>query len=204
MRPRRSRALERWLLRLRERYLLDYSFVHINKTGGTSVVVALGLPFGHLTAREKIEQLGRERWDGRFTFAFVRNPWDRVASHYRYRWETNQTRLKERGVDFPDWVRLAYREREPVYRDNPKMFMPQMEWLVDDRGRLAVTFVGRFERLAEDFAEICRKIGRTEVRLPHLKSTARQDYRLLYDDDTREIVARCFERDIDEFGYRYE
>jgi len=27
---------------------------------------------------------------------------------------------------------------------------------------------------------------------------------LLYDDDTREIVARCFERDIDEFGYRYE
>ena len=81
MRPSRpSRALERWLRRLRERYWLDYSFVHINKTGGTSVVVALGLPFGHLTAREKIEQLGRERWDGRFTFAFVRNPWDRVAS----------------------------------------------------------------------------------------------------------------------------
>jgi len=40
-----------------------YIFLHINKTAGTSVGRAIGLPVKrHLTAREIIDRIGRQRW----------------------------------------------------------------------------------------------------------------------------------------------
>ena len=41
---------KRFALDLKERYAQPFAFVHINKTGGTSVVRALGIRFQHLTA----------------------------------------------------------------------------------------------------------------------------------------------------------
>ena len=62
----------------------DFTFVHIQKTGGTSIRVALGLPKvppgKHWSAARHRAALGREEWERRFTFAFVRNPWDRLVS----------------------------------------------------------------------------------------------------------------------------
>jgi len=86
----------------------DFVFIHINKTDGTSIEAALGLRLEHKTAQEKIHQLGLASWRNRFTFAFVRNPWDRVVSHYHYRVETNQTELATRTISFTEWVFRAY------------------------------------------------------------------------------------------------
>jgi hypothetical protein len=101
------------LARLRTKYLLDIVFVHINKTGGSSIETALGLPFQHRTALELRSYLGERRWRERFSFAFVRNPWDKVASHYAYRVTTNQTGLGDHHLPFNEWVRLAYGDRDP-------------------------------------------------------------------------------------------
>ena len=65
-----------------ERHLQNYIFIHINKTGGTSIERALGGKFQHKTAREKIAELGEAVWQAKFTFAFVRNPWDKMVSQY--------------------------------------------------------------------------------------------------------------------------
>lgn len=193
----------RWYARLHTRYLCDFAFVHINKTGGSSVEAALGLPFQHRTAAEIRDDIGPRRWARRFTFTFVRNPWDKVASHYFYRVKTNQTGLRDAGISFRDWVREAYDERNPRFYDNPKMFMCQTDWLVDGAGELLVDFVGRFERLEEDFESICRRIGRTAPPLPHLKSSSRPPYAELYDADSSEMVRRRFAEDLDRFGYEF-
>lgn len=198
--PLRYRTQRVWA-RIHTRWLANVIFVHINKTGGSSIEAALGLPFQHRTARELLAELGPRRWSERFSFAFVRNPWDKVASHYHFRVKTNQTALRTNGISFNDWVREAYGEHNPRYYDQPKMFMPQVEWLTDDAGRILVDFVGRFERLEEDFLEVCRRIGRERVTLPHRKAASRLPYRELYEPDTVEIVGRRFEDDIRRFGY---
>ncbi len=166
--------LRRAQARFSEKYLSDVVFVHINKTAGTSVANALGIPSRHLTALEHIEDLGQKRWQSRFKFTFVRNPWDKVASHYHYRVKTNQTGLGDRSVPFNEWVRLAYGDCDPKFDDNPKMFMPQVKWMSDAEGRILVDFIGRFESLDDDFSEICRRIGR-RASLPHLLKSSRGD-----------------------------
>src|SRR5262245_57779433 len=81
-----------------------FIFVHIPKTAGTSMMAALAsLPGNNRQwlARTKHETLAefhagwrqRQSWWGRLrsqspngyrTFAFVRNPWARMSSYYRY------------------------------------------------------------------------------------------------------------------------
>jgi len=193
----------RALARFRVRYFFDFSFVHINKTGGSSIEKALGLPFQHLTALELRSLIGAERWARRFSFGFVRNPWDKVVSHYHYRVRTNQTDLGSVPIPFDDWVMRAYGERDPRYHDQPKMFQPQHEWLEDLDGTRLVDYVGRFERLHEDFTTVCDRIG-VEATLPHLKRSAHPDYRDIYREDSREVVARVFGGDLERYGYTFD
>lgn len=194
--------LERLRYYLHERYLQDFVFIHINKTAGSSIERALGLRFEHKTALEKRAELGERAWSRRFKFAFVRNPWDKVFSHYNYRLATNQTGLGERPLDFNTWVKLTYGEQHPAYYDQPKMFMPQWNWISDPAGTLLIDFVGRFEHLARDFETVCNRLGR-HAELPHLKKTVRNDYRGYYTPASRDIVARWFATDIENFGYSF-
>jgi hypothetical protein len=198
-----DRRLKRWARRLRARYFLSFVFIHINKTAGTSISRALRLPIEHKTALEKRAELGPRVWARRFSFAIVRNPWDKVVSHYHYRVKTNQTRLGSNPRDFNEWVRLAYGENAPEYYDNPKMFMPQWDWISDEQSALMVGFVGRFETLQEDFDTICARIHR-KATLPHENYSERGDYRKHYNDDSAEIVRRWFAPDIAHFGYTFD
>ena len=195
--PRRTAKILRHLL------LDDFIFIHINKSGGTSIERALNLAFEHRTALEKIEQIGRRRWDRRFTFAVVRNPWDRVVSQFHFRISENQTDLATNPLEFKEWVRRAYGEQDPAYLAPPKMFIPQLDWITDADGTVLVDFVGRFENLKRDFEEVCRRLGK-QVELPHLKATKRRPYQEYYDEETVEFIRAWYQKDIDCFGYRFE
>ena len=116
---------------------------------------------------------------------------------------TNQTDLKNSTIEFSQWVKLAYEENDPQYYDNPRMFMPQFDWVSDDEGQLLVNSIGRFENLTNDFDEICSKIGVVGCVLPHVKKSNRGDYRKYYDDRSIEIVRKWFEKDIDYFEYKF-
>lgn len=186
----------------RHYYFDDFVFIHINKTGGSSIERALSLPFEHKTALEKIEELGRKQWEDRYTFTVVRNPWDKVVSHYHYRVQTNQTGLARNKLDFREWVRLTYGVRSPLYYDKPKMFMPQSEWITDTQGRIVVDGICRFENLRNDFSSVCQELRKDAV-LPHIKSSRRGDYRGYYDNDTCKIIEKWFAKDIEVFGYRF-
>jgi hypothetical protein len=181
----------------------DLLFVHINKTGGSSIEEALDLRSRHRTALQIIGEVGLQTWRDCFTFTVVRNPWDKVVSHYAYRVQTNQTGLRDSPVPFGEWVREAYGNRNPRFYDKPMMFMPQLDWITDTEGGILVNFVARFESLQGDFERVCARIGRAPRMLPHRKSSQRGAYPEYYDEETRQIVARWFRRDIEAFDYRF-
>jgi hypothetical protein len=181
----------------------NYVFIHINKCGGGAIEAALGLPWLHMTAAECIGVLGRERWDSLFSFSFVRNPWDKVVSHYHHRVKTNQTGLGENPLEFNDWVRLSYGENDPRYYDKPVMFMPQQDWLTDVQGNQAVRYIGRFESLQRDFDEVCTLLGLGRKVLPSVRKSVRSSYQSYYNPQTREIIAGWFEKDIKAYGYSF-
>jgi chondroitin 4-sulfotransferase 11 len=204
--------LSRWLSKvlhikptpLRQGSNGPYIFIHINKTAGTSIGKAIGLPLKHhQTAREVIAKIGKNKWNGAYRFTLVRNPWDKVVSHYEYRRKRNKTEVASRGISFSEWVKKTYGpEKDPFYYNNPKAFQPQVEWLKDDEGNISIDFIGKFETINEDFDHIKSAIG-LEAELPHLNASKRADYQSYYNDETREIVANWFREDIETFGYRF-
>jgi chondroitin 4-sulfotransferase 11 len=179
-----------------------FVFIHINKTGGCSVGEALGITHEHRTALEKRAELGEATWLKKFTFAFVRNPWDKVVSQYHYRIRANLTNLGADPIEFNEWVKLAYGNNESQYYDRPKLFMPQLDWITDQNGMVIVNFVGRFEHIERDFDLVCASL-KVKAELPHLNRSNRGPYRDYYNNESREIVGTWFKKDIEYFGYAF-
>ena len=141
-------------------------FIHIPKVAGTSIARFFeteqpqsppsALPFDpndkskfqppppHLRALDYIRYglATKEQFDSYFKFAFVRNPFARLVSEYRYR-------LLARKYDFNTWVMNEL--PRPAWNDQYCHILPQYDFVYDDDGRLVVDFVGRFEHLSRDF-----------------------------------------------------
>lgn len=180
-------------------------FIHINKNAGTSISQAIGQKnIYHLTAAELIKILGPQRYENAHSFTVVRNPWDRVVSHYHFRVQTNQTKLKERQISFKDWLRNTYGPNpNPIYLDKPKMFMTQADWLKNSHGELQVKHILKFENVKSDFNDLMTNLN-LKFTLEHYNRTDHETYHNYYDAESVLWIERYFKEDIRLFNYLFE
>jgi hypothetical protein len=124
-----------------------------------------------------------------FKFAFTRNPWDRIVSAWKFAFEGG--RLKQ-------YDKVPFHKVIKKYLD---------AWSCVEMNTLdfcdGCDFIGKFENLQEDFNIVCDKIGIPRQELPHKNKTKHKHYTEYYDDETREIVAEKYAKDIEYFGYKF-
>ncbi len=195
-------------------------FVHNQKAAGMSVEDYLTRELGgsmllerHAYAEDGIKKLGRVAWEGYFTFGFVRNPWDRLVSWYVMIQETPPNKpnqlweyVHEHASSFEDFIRNCtdtITEQRGGFAYRKSFIRPQYDYFTDDQGNIAVKFIGRFESLQTDFNYALVQVGLPPHQLPHLNTTRQKNYREFYTDETREIVAERFKKDIENFGYSF-
>ena len=181
-------------------------FIHIIKTGGTSILNFFGQEnVHHSFAKNYRQHINSEQWNNYFKFALVRNPWDKMVSQYffiqRSKNEQYELTFREFILSFKSCPENEYiNEKGIAVKFNPI----QLPWILDDDGNCLVDFVGRFENLQRDFNTICDKIGILRQQLPHKNKSKHKHYTKYYDDETREIVAEKYAKDIEYFGYKFE
>ena len=171
----------------------------------------------HLSALEYVQcgHITQQDFSGYYKFSFVRNPWARLVSEYRYR-----NFLSHKS--FKDFV--MNKLPEPGWDDKYRHIMPQTGMLYDKAGNLLVDFVGKFERLQQDFDQVCKQLGFEHSGLSHVNSSDKKSRELrrkvrnflrrngedklrnyvdFYDTETRETVSQLYRADIENFGYSF-
>jgi hypothetical protein len=203
-----------------------FLFIHIDKSAGTSIQRALephAYPVTHSRLRRRLTWLGKLNRLGLyraaefpehvhaagvknclppalygklFKFAFVRNPWDRLVSRYAQLLRNPEKTPRHQGKalagfeEFVQWEIQRNKDHQHVY-------------VCDAGGKLIVDFIGRFERLEEDFGDVCQHL-KVNASLSKTNTSKHDSYQGYYTPATRKLVAEHYRRDIELFGYEFD
>ena len=169
------------------------------KTGSTSIREVVGYPQkAHMNISQMENLVDAETFKAYFKFGFVRNPWDRAVSLYE-RKDGIQLRDRMSFDEFIDWMKYA---SSTCVHPVPHRY--QLDWFVDGSGNILVDFIGRFERLEDDWDIIRRRLDiTTELPKLNINLDRQRDYTKYYTERTRKIVNDRFAVDIEYFGYNF-
>ncbi|MEQ1739015.1 MAG: sulfotransferase family 2 domain-containing protein [Methyloglobulus sp.] len=178
-------------------------FIHIARTGGTSVETALvGQDWWnidpltkHISASQTHQLYGEEIWGAFKKFSTVRNPWDRVVSMWATGWWT------ENNVPLEDGKSPTLREFVKKLQPHPNEKYNSLHYhnILDEK----LDFILRYEHLQHDFSAMLKASNLPDIVLPHLEGRTHGHYRTYFDDDTAAIIESLFKKDIQEYGYTF-
>lgn len=146
----------------------------------------------HATLAQYRSALGRRDFRKFYSFACVRNPWERAISHYFSPY---------RGV--VTWDREAFIRFLPAVKPLARYLAFPFDRLLGRRWEKNVNRIMRYETLEEDFRAACADIGLPTEPLAVRNRGEREHYARYYDAALRDLIARRYRDEIQRFGYDF-
>ena len=207
-----------------------YIFIHIPKTGGTSMALALeeramaddvmlgdtpkakkrrrkvhglethGRLWKHSTLGDIDGLVSDQDVQDLFTFTLVRNPWDRMVSYYHWLQTQNFENL---------FVRLSKSmEFSDFLQVSPVMASmkaaPARTYMTTRQGVEKCDLYVRLEHFKTDIAPLEAHLG-FSLDLPQENTSERhKSYQSYYSAQLRDVVAEMCQEDIERFDYSFE
>lgn len=188
-------------------------YVPVPKVANRSIKAALaaaaGLPFseGQEPDFQTVPLTAVPSYGDYFRFTFVRHPLDRLVSCY-----AQKIVLYARQLQMPllfwrygrrFWAGMSFAEFVTAVAAIPdgradRHFRSQHTF-VYPQGTLAVDFIGRFEQMAQDWAQVQQRTGLGP--LPHFNPSPHKPFTEMYTPALAQAAAERYRQDMELFGY---
>ena len=147
-------------------------------------------------AQKQTSEIGSEIFRKYYKFAVVRNPYDRLVSHFSWvdgKWHKKIEPTKDEFIEFVDSI-----IDKKLYKTDLHL-VPQHAYVEVDN-LVAVDRILHVENLSEEFSSLCDELE-INAELKKRMASNHKDYTYYYNDEIRQKVYDIYKRDFELFGY---
>lgn len=207
-------------------------FIHIPKCAGMTIInhfIKCRLYPLKLDWHRSYDSYNEEDLKDIFTFSFVRNPWDRIASHYFFQgpgapdfpirsivnsndnYSAISTKRQYRypkgfhQKTFKDFViQDVCNESINCNRENLFICETITNRLKNKSQKIQLDFIGKVEDFDDDFKRLANHLD-LQIKIPEKMNYNREGkYNKLYDNYLYDVIKEYFKEEIEEFNFEYK
>lgn len=183
-------------------------FIHIPKTGGTSIANGL---FGDFSGHAYLYEFyiaNKIYTKDFYKICVVRNPFDRLVSAYSH---LSQKNIRSENRDLLNYFNiksfddLIFCLNDPkkwrVFQNTILMLRPQCEFIYHQQIKMDKIY--RFENFNDIQSHLKTELD-IDINLNHLNSTKRKNYKEYYNDFSISVVEKIYKKDLEMFNYTFD
>lgn len=173
-------------------------FIHVPKTGGSSVLKYLTDNNVNFLYGEEPKRVGRHRYasmwasEKSYKFTVVRNPYSRTVSYYNY------TTHKNWKPTFEDFVKNKLVNN---IQKVPNVWIPQTMWVCDENNKI---IVDKIFKLEENLECNLNNFLNLNSKLPKENVSTTDNHMNYYNNELKQIVYEIFRLDFEILKYNSE
>lgn len=147
---------------------------------------------------DKLMDMSHKKWNDYYKFTFLRNPYTKIVSAYKYLVENS-------FIPFEEFIDNKDLYNNYVYTH---AFISQFEHIMNEEKKINLDYVGKFENLNNDLVEVLFKIGFDKIKHANIikknikiNKGGDSNYHELYDQNILNKINIIFNLDFKNFFY---